>query len=523
MTKELRLYQKIGIDKLASKYSQGKRKLIFQMATGSGKTVTFAGLIQRYLQKQQRRVLILVHREELLKQACKTIYQWYDISAAPVTASTNYLPNVMVYVSMVETAYNRLKKNPNYFGNVGLLIVDEAHIGNFKKLYDSFPESLIIGFTATPISGSRKDPLNNYFEDIVTGIDIPDLIRNGSLVPNKTYHLRNVNRKELKIKNGEFDEREMGRTFSGVKYVQNTIKAYQELSLGKKAMVFNCNIEHSKKVNEAFIAFGYPSKHVDGETPTQERAEIFRWFAQTPNAILNNVAVATTGFDEPTVQTIIVNRSTMSLPLWLQMTGRGSRPYPGKDFFTIIDLGGNAMFHGDWNFLHDWSDLFFNPEKPSEGGEAPVKECVGCSVLIHASQNICPHCGALNKKQPKYDDETVALELLNSKAPFEINIPALIEEYSTKVKADGTPYNSLSQVHEIKRQLVFHVQRIWRVRKMDDKIANRLLALFHTQVKQWCKLSDKKFNWWMETESKKWLFEEFTRIYKWEEKKVHKR
>lgn len=517
--RELRQYQRIGIDKLATKYSQGKNRLVFQMATGSGKTVTFAGLVHRYLQKHQRRVVIVVHREELLKQACSTLFQWYDISAAPITAGTTYLPNVMVYVTMVETMNNRLKKNPAYFGNVGLVIYDEAHIGNFRKIYEYFPDALQIGFTATPISASKKDPLKNYYEDIVTVIDIPELIAMGSLVPNKTYHLRNVNRKDLKIKNGEFDEREMGRMFSGTKMVHNCIAAYRQFSEGKKAIVFNCNIEHSKKVNDAFQAFGYPSRHLDGETSAAERAEIFRWFKNTPGAILNNVGVATTGFDEPSVFTVVVNKSTMSLPLWLQMTGRGSRPFPGKEHFTIIDMGSNAITHGDWCEQRDWTDMFFHPEKPSEGGTAPVKECVGCKVMIHASVKICPHCGALNVKPTRYDEEVVALELLDSRQPFVINLAALIAEWDVKLNAQGEPYKVLSQVHEIKRQLIFHAQRIWRLKRIDGKIAYRLLTTYQTHVREWCKLKGRIYDAWLDRATREWLFAELGRVFKWEEKK----
>jgi superfamily II DNA or RNA helicase len=141
MTRELRPYQINGINQLASKVLQGKRRLLYQQATGSGKTITFAGLVNRFLNKQQKKIVILVHRQELLQQTVRAMFHWYDISAAPVTAETKYLPNVLVYVAMVETANNRLKKNPLYFGNIGLVIIDEAHIGNFKKLYDYFSEA----------------------------------------------------------------------------------------------------------------------------------------------------------------------------------------------------------------------------------------------------------------------------------------------------------------------------------------------------------------------------------------------
>jgi type I site-specific restriction endonuclease len=64
----------------------------------------------------------------------------------------------------------------------------------------------------------------------------------------------------------------------------------------------------------------------------------------TLHAILTSVGILTTGFDEPTVDTIILNRATKSLTLYYQMIGRGSRKLPNKDQFTVIDLGNNASF-----------------------------------------------------------------------------------------------------------------------------------------------------------------------------------
>lgn len=518
--RELRPYQSISIDKLAHKASLGKKRIIFQLATGGGKTVTFAGLVNRFLAKQQRKVLILVNRGELLKQAYSTLFEWYSITAAPITAGVNYLPNLMVYVAMVETAYNRLKRNPNYFGNIGLVIVDECHIGNFKKLYDYFPDSLIIGFTATPISGSKKDPLKNHFEDIVCGIDIPDLIANGSLVPNKTIHIKNIQRNELRIKNGEFDEVQMANIYSSSKHVQNTIKAYQQFALNTKTIVFNCNIDHSKKVNEAFQAFGYPSRHLDGNTDERERQETLLWFKNTPNAILNNVGILTTGFDEPSILTVIVNKSTMSVPLWLQMTGRGSRPYKGKDFFYIIDMGGNAITHGDWNVPRDWKDIFFNPDKPKMGGEAPSKECVGCSVVIHASVKICKYCGANNAKAPVYDGAMVKFELLSSKKPIDINVAQLITEQNGKTTKDGKPFKEMSVLHSIKYRIITHASRIWRLKKIDDKTAYKLVDIYQQKVKEWCELKQKSYSQWYRETPRQWFIEELKKAFDWKSENV---
>lgn len=514
--KQLRTYQSNGIDCIARKAASGKRKIIFQLATGGGKTVTFAGLVNRYMIKNNRKVLILVHREELLRQAHRALFDWYDIAAAPITAANTYTPNVNVYVAMVETANNRLKKNANCFGNVGLVIVDECHIGNFKKLYDYFPDSLIIGFTATPISSSKKDPLKNYFEDIVCGVDIPELIKMGSLVANKTYHIQNVKRQELKIKNGEFDDVQMGNIFSTNKHVNNCVHAYQKIALGTKTIIFNCNIEHSKKVTEVFKQFGFNAKHLDGETESKLRAEIIHWFKQTPDAILCNVGILTTGFDEPSVKTIIVNKSTLSLPLWLQMTGRGSRPYHLKEQFNIIDLGNNAITHGDWCASRDWSDYFFNPDKAREGGEAPSKQCINCNVIIHAAQKICNHCGASNEKKQQYDNMGVRIELLKSDRPFTLDVQELINEYANKTKSDGTVYKETAVLHAIKYKIIAHAQRVWRIKKLDEELADDLVKIYQMQIKTWCKIKGKPYSTWHNQVTKEWMYSEFKKSFNWE-------
>lgn len=512
--RELRPYQKQAIDSIARKYQSGLNSVIFQLATGGGKTVAFAGLVDRFVTKQQKKVLILVHRDELLKQARRTLFDWYDIVAIPVTAGIGYLPNAMVYIAMVETANNRLRKNPNYFGNIGMVIVDEAHLGNFKKTFSYFPKAFRIGFTATPVSSSKRDPLKNHYQDIVCGIDIPDLIELGSLVPNITHDIRNIKRKDLAIKNGEFDEQVMGAVFGNSLHVQNCVKAYRDHALNTKTIIFNVNIDHSKKVNAAFQAFGYNSRHLDGNASEKERADTLAWFAKTPNAILNNVGVLTTGFDEPSVQTVIINKSTMSLPLWLQMTGRGSRPFTSKKQFSIIDMGENANVHGDWCAPRNWSDIFHNPEKALEGsGEAPSKTCAGCRVIIHASTVTCPHCGAINARKITYDSPMISLETLFMKRPLEIDVAKIIEDTSAKRKSDGSPYKDQSAIFTIRYKIIIHATRVWKLKKIDDRTANRLLDMFQEKVLEWCEIKNADANKWLLKSSRTWMLEELKRAF----------
>jgi type I site-specific restriction-modification system R (restriction) subunit len=106
---------------------------------------------------------------------------------------------------------------------------------------------------------------------------------------------------------------------------------------------------------------GYEIRHLDNTHNEQERREILEWFKSKPDAVLTSVSILTTGFDEPSVETIIINRATKSLTLYHQMIGRGSRIFGEKKDFNVIDLGNNAKRFGLWEQHIDWFDIFAHP------------------------------------------------------------------------------------------------------------------------------------------------------------------
>lgn len=466
------------------------RSVIFQLATGGGKTVILSAITHRYNSKSGKKVLILVHREELLKQTLKTIFQWYGVMGYAISAGGGKKVQGWhdIYVGMVDTVWNRL----DYLPDIGLVIMDETHIGNFKKIHSKFEHALVIGFSATPISSSKKDPLKNYFEDIICGADIADLIKlnqedeEKGLVQNITYAIKGaVDRSKLKVnKSGEYDEKVMGDEFSKSYNIDNALKAYQDYSPGKKAIVFNCNVEHSMIVSEYFNMRGVPSRHLDSSngspdgTMTNEvwRRDCLKWLRETPGAVLHNVGILTTGFDEPSIEVVMVNKATLSLSHWLQMCGRGSRPYPGKQFFIILDLGGNAVTHGDWCEERNWRELFHNPKKPSGSGVAPVKECPNCEAIIAASAYNCKFCKfEFDQKPMKYDQAKFELVLFTKNIDVE----------SITKRAEENNYKEYYPLFEIARLLVNNLKNNLGELVITEDIYLTLLTTFNEKCKVW--------------------------------------
>jgi type I site-specific restriction endonuclease len=140
------------------------------------------------------------------------------------------------------------------------------------------------------------------------------------------------------------------------------MEAYEEIAKGTKTLIFNNGISTSRYVYEVFKKAGYNIRHLDNKNTASERQDILKWFSETPDAILTSVSILTTGFDEPTVETIILNRATRSLTLYFQMIGRGSRILPDKDEFTVVDLGNNMARFGKWDAPIDWQEIFHFPD-----------------------------------------------------------------------------------------------------------------------------------------------------------------
>lgn len=421
-----RQYQIDHIERIIEQVS-AKRKVLAQLPTGGGKTVEFALIAQRYIRNTGNAVLILVHREELMNQAAKTIKNITGYDPVLITSQSKHYRVARVYIGMVESTVSRLE----LFDNVGLVIIDECHMANFNKMHLVFLEESIIGFTATPISSSKKEPLNKYYNSIVVGPSIKELIKLGHLSQNITRCPKDIvdsTKLEIDNRKGDYNENKMAAEYKLPRYVINTVKAYRKFCNRQKCIVFNVNIDHSKAVNECFQDWGYNSRHLDSNCTSEERKEILKWFKETPDAILNNVMIATVGFDEPTVRNVILNFSTLSLPKFIQCCGRGSRYIDEelalilgdkpKDHFNIIDLGGNSVrFNSDWNDDRDWEYIFNNPGSPGNG-IAPVKTCPQCDGLIHAALMICP--------LKNEEDEFCSYEFERRKTPEEQDLEEMI-------------------------------------------------------------------------------------------------
>lgn len=507
-------YQETGVQEAGQKLMTYPA-IIYQLATGGGKTVVFSAISYRYIATVPYGVLILVHRKELLRQTRKTLYKGFGVHGQPIVAGMRHIPESRVYVGMVDTVHKRVEKMKQL--PIGLVIIDEAHYGQFKKIHKHFPGARIIGFTATPLATSRKDPLKNYYQEIVCGIDIPDLIKLNKIKPDRGL-VQNItfNPKEavdqanlaMEASGNDFDEGLMALTFSKPKYIKGVVDAYENPkhgTKGTKAIVFNCNRTHSKLVMQEFIDRGYQCRHVDSKSDDEYgkgyRAEVWEWFEKTPGAILCNVDIATAGVDVPSIETVIFNRSTLSLTKWLQSCGRGSRPYPGKEIFFIIDMGGNALKLGDWCDPRDWRDIFFNPPKPGDGkGNAPVKDCPACDAIIPAQSMTCKYCGYQFPLKEPAPEGPIGEFVVITKG---INVKEVIAKNSHR--REHAVFLGIGTI------LADNARNF--IPEMNDEHASFILQQYHEKAEQWAIELGKTYNDWYRARAKEHLYEQLRKKY----------
>ena len=337
--------------------------LLFQLPTGGGKTIIFSEIAKRYIQNFNRKVLILTHRIELGKQTSDVLSE-AGISNKVINSEVKQLPHQSEYqsfIALVETLNNRLQENDQFLEDIGLVIVDEAHNNSFRKIFHYFNDVNILGVTATPLSSNKKLPLFQTYSSLIVGESISALIEQGFLCEGQTYTY-DVNLSSLRVgNNGEFTVGSHEVLYTQAIMQSKLIEAYEEMGKGTKTLIFNAGILTSRAVYEAFKKKGYPVRHLDSTFSDRERVETLEWFRKTKDGVLTSVSILTTGFDEPEVETIILNRATKSLTLYHQMIGRGSRILPTKKTFKIIDLGNNSRRFNLWQYPIDWKHVFAAP------------------------------------------------------------------------------------------------------------------------------------------------------------------
>jgi len=355
----LRSYQDEAIKALFDSWIMDMQRPAVVLPTGSGKTVIFSHVVRdfhnwrtdvdgRTIGNGGARSMILVHRDELADQALRKLAETApDLKAGKIKADYDDTEaDIMVCSVQTISRDNRLGPlvaGQREFGEVGLIITDEAHHGvapSYRKIYDAFPGALNAGFSATLARGDGVG-LGSVWDDVVYTKSILWMISRGYLVDvrGQAVALDQLDLSKIKTTAGDYQAKALGTAMVDADSPRAIAAAIRQYAPDRRSIVFCPDVFSSLATARAI---GPSAAVVTGTTPVEDRKLIYKQFETGELRVIVNCMVLTEGFDAPWADCAVIARPTKSPSLYQQMVGRVLRPWPGKADALVLDVTGTG-------------------------------------------------------------------------------------------------------------------------------------------------------------------------------------
>ncbi len=408
-----RPYQQAAVDAAFANWEQRPSSSQLIIApTASGKTIMIGLTADRYLgQTQGARVLSLSHVPELIEQSYSTFRKMNPRINAGIYAAKLGRKDMRAKVTFA--LVQSVARNIEAFRDVGLIIVDEAHLiphsadGQYRDVIEGIREARggnqfvkILGLTATPWrlnSGNLLEPYKDcepLFQEIAYDIDMLDMLEEG--------HISRVVARGSKTKldttgvskrMGEYKENELDAKFNTAKINEAIAKEIVDVGTEQERrswLVFCITVDHATRMRDLIRGHGISCEMVCGETPTAERRKIIADYKAYKIRCLTSVNVLSTGFDHPGVDLGAMVRPTASPGLYLQQAGRLLRTTSGKKDAVLLDFAMNVFRHG---LLTNVRGVFKSKKADEEIIDGPkARECPDCGTLNEPGSKSCVAC-----------------------------------------------------------------------------------------------------------------------------------
>lgn len=426
-----RYYQNEAIQALFEYFYKNNGNPVVAMPTGTGKSWVIAGFIKIVLSQWcNQRIMMLTHDEKLIEQNAETLVKLW--STAPIGIYCAGLNQKNFVMPITFGSIQSVDKNPEIFGHIDLLLVDECHMispkadtmyqNTLNKLKLINPFIKVIGFSATPYrmkQGLLTD--DGIFTDICYDLTETSkfnrLVAEGYIAPLIPFPTDvEIDISGVGVVAGEYNNRELTAATD-----QDKINIAVCEEMARKAydrqvgLVFANSIDHTEHLASILQSMGVNAIAIHSKLGKAESKRRIYEYKNGGYDWAVNKDMLTTGFDYPAVSFIGMVRHTLSVALWVQMLGRGTRPSPdtGKLNTLVLDFARNAARLGPINDPR----IPVKPGQKKGPSEAPVKICDNCGCYNWAGARTCCNCDAEFTFKSKLQQEAGKTAIMKDDLP----------------------------------------------------------------------------------------------------------
>jgi DNA repair protein RadD len=379
----LRPYQLDAVTAIRCIAAYGEKGAILQLPTGSGKTACFCDVLKGAYKKGKHAIMV-VRGKDLVRQASDRLTR-EGVPHGILQADNSKDTHQRILVCSVDTLYAR-RMAPK----ADLVVIDECHLSHsdgYRWLFEQYQEAFKLGVSATP---HHRKGMRHIGNRLVRTASINELITRGFLVGGRYFVPYIPNLRGIKKSGGDFNGKELSaRTSADAELTASASKIWSAHLRGKSTIVYGVSVEHCRILADGLRGAGARCELITANTKDGVRRDYIRRLENGELDCLVSVGVLTTGIDIPSLRAVLCCRPTESYNLWIQILGRGTRPFPGKEHFLCFDLSGNLYRHGPIE-----SEIICDLDELGTAERLKLKTCMGCYATFETGPEACPCCGA---------------------------------------------------------------------------------------------------------------------------------
>lgn len=335
-------YQEKALFAVIQALQAGIHRQLIVLPTASGKTFVMAAIAKLLNLK----VLLIAHRDELLQQAANKFRTYWPKADIGICKAEKKEFDHQIVIGSTQTCcrpscLRQLKEK-----NFDILMIDETHhapANTYQRIikelgFAAGTEKLLVGVTATPMRADKKE-LGDFFDKIVYSKTAGELIEAGYLSPIIGRRLlTSFNLNGVHTRMGDFAVNELASAVNTEARNKFVVDKFKEHTASRKAIAFCVDVKHCRDLAKAFNAQGIKAKAVWGDMGEAKRKKTLSNFSKDRFQVVTSCGILTEGFDEPSIQAIVMTRPTKSNGFYIQMVGRGLRKHPGKEDCLVLDF-----------------------------------------------------------------------------------------------------------------------------------------------------------------------------------------